>query len=197
MDGAVKSTPVAAPVASSYVERSKSWTGGRTRAGPGASALTEASTPRRKIRLGVCAMDKKARGRPMTALLKRLEGMGDFECVIFGNDCILHQPVEEVRFSFVWVPPLARAVTRPTQLPVRAQWPLCDCLISFFSGGFPLEKAQSYVALRRPFMVNDLDMEHKLRDRREVYRMLWKAGVPQARCVHALNFSLRSFVSPF
>ena len=30
-------------------------------------------------------------------------------------------------------------------------------------------------------MVNDLNVEHKLRDRREVYDLLWQAGVPQAR----------------
>ena len=74
------------------------------------------------IRLGVCAMDKKAGSRPMTAILGRL-GSG-FEVVKFGDDTLLHAPV--------------------------AEWPVCDVLISFFSTGFPLEKAKAYVALRRP-----------------------------------------------
>lgn len=201
MDGGKSRAPVAAPAAASHIEKSKSWTEGRTRPGTAAAlqnagsegdAGGDSSPPRLKIRLGICAMDKKARARPMTALLKRLDGMGDFECIIFGNECILERPVEEVRDGDDWRGWAKRArdcraalnASPPPHTPL--QWPLCDCLISFFSGGFPLEKAQSYVALRRPFMVNDLDMEHKLRDRREVYRLLWKAGVPQARWVEIL-----------
>jgi len=44
-------------------------------------------------------------------------------------------------------------------------WPLCDCLISFHSKGFPLDKAIMYTELRKPFVINDLYMQYKLQNR--------------------------------
>jgi hypothetical protein len=55
--------------------------------------------------------------------------------------------------------------------PIEA-WPLCDCLLSWHSDGFPLAKAQAYVQARRPFCVNDMMSQDRLLDRREVYRIL-------------------------
>ena len=63
------------------------------------------------------------------------------------------------------------------------EWPRCDCLIAFYSDGFPLDKAIEYAALRRPFVVNDLKRQHILKDRRLVYDTLGKAGVPTPRHV--------------
>lgn len=45
------------------------------------------------------------------------------------------------------------------------KWPICDCLIAFFSMGFPLEKALAYSKLRNPFLINDLESQYNLLDR--------------------------------
>jgi hypothetical protein len=42
------------------------------------------------------------------------------------------------------------------------EWPECECLLSWYSDGFPLAKAQAYAALRHPFLVNDLHMQARL-----------------------------------
>ena len=49
----------------------------------------------RKVRVGVCAMDKKAKSKAMNAILTRLEKFGEFEILVFGDDCILNKPIEE------------------------------------------------------------------------------------------------------
>ncbi|DAZ95082.1 TPA: hypothetical protein N0F65_002976 [Lagenidium giganteum] len=106
--------------------------------------------------IGVCAMDKKARSKPMTEILARLPPQL-FRIDVFGDDTILNQPIEE--------------------------WPVCDALIAFFSTGFPLAKAQAYVELRRPVVVNDLAKQFMLFDRRDVYRILQENGIPLPRHV--------------
>ncbi|KAK4783978.1 hypothetical protein SAY86_018346 [Trapa natans] len=108
-----------------------------------------------KIIIGVCVLEKKAFSAPMGQILDRLRAFGEFEVVIFGDKLILEDPVE--------------------------RWPLCDCLIAFYSTGYPLEKAEAYAALRKPYLVNELEQQHLLHDRRKVYERLEMFGIPVPR----------------
>ncbi|CAB9509992.1 hexakisphosphate and diphosphoinositol-pentakisphosphate kinase [Seminavis robusta] len=110
-----------------------------------------------RIRLGICAMDKKARSKPMAEILSRLDEEV-FHVVFFGDDVILNKPIEE--------------------------WPVCHVLIAFFSKGYPLEKAMQYVKLRKPFTINDLEMQQTLKDRRRVYDLLERSGIDVPRHVY-------------
>jgi inositol-hexakisphosphate/diphosphoinositol-pentakisphosphate 1-kinase len=79
---------------------------------------------------------------------------------------ILHQPVEE--------------------------WPVVQVLVAFYSKGYPLSKAKEYVELRRPFVLNDLDMQITLQDRRKVYDLLEASGIDVPRHIF---FSADGYVS--
>lgn len=45
------------------------------------------------------------------------------------------------------------------------EWPICDCLISFHSKGFPLDKAIQYEKLRKPYVINNLHMQYDIQVR--------------------------------
>ncbi|XP_035388102.1 inositol hexakisphosphate and diphosphoinositol-pentakisphosphate kinase 1 isoform X3 [Electrophorus electricus] len=109
----------------------------------------------RQIVVGICSMMKKSNSKPMTQIMERLCKFEYITVVIFPEDVILNEPVEK--------------------------WPLCDCLISFHSKGFPLDKAVSYAKLRNPLLINDLHMQYFIQDRREVYRILQEEGIDLPR----------------
>lgn len=106
--------------------------------------------PVKKITLGICAMDKKAKSKPMREILQRLpEEL--FEIIMFGDNVILNQPIES--------------------------WPVCEVLIAFYSTRFPTEKALEYIKIRKPYLINDLEMQSILNDRRKVYELLESQGI--------------------
>lgn len=110
------------------------------------------SVPANKIgKIGVCAMDAKVMLKPCRRILSRLIENGEFETVIFGDKVILDEAIEN--------------------------WPTCDFLVSFFSTGFPLDKAISYVNYRKPYLINDLVLQKSLWDRRLVLSVLNHANV--------------------
>jgi inositol hexakisphosphate/diphosphoinositol-pentakisphosphate kinase len=91
-------------------------------------------------------MAKKVNSKPMEEILTRLKSYDHFEINIFDEIIILTSPVEE--------------------------WPKCDCLISFYSKGFPLKKVQDYAEKFRPFLINDLEKQWDIMDRIKVYQIL-------------------------
>ncbi|XP_047485694.1 inositol hexakisphosphate and diphosphoinositol-pentakisphosphate kinase 2-like isoform X2 [Penaeus chinensis] len=113
------------------------------------------AAPFKQVVVGICAMEKKSHSKPMKEILSRLEEFEFLRPVIFPEDVILKEPVEK--------------------------WPICDCLISFHSKGFPLEKAQAYTDLRKPYVINNLDMQYDLQDRRKVYQTLQREGIELPR----------------
>lgn len=125
--------------------------------------------------LGICAMDIKARSKPMREILTRLVewSRGAIQVKVFGDKVILdeghpfHSPHPVCSHS------------RP--LSDVENWPRCDVLISFFSTDFPLDKAISYVKLRNPFCINDLPPQALLWDRRLVGALLDHLHIPTPR----------------
>jgi inositol hexakisphosphate/diphosphoinositol-pentakisphosphate kinase len=75
-------------------------------------------------------------------ILDRLRAFGEFDIIMFGDNVILKEPVEK--------------------------WPVVECLIAFYSNGYPLDKVIKYAKLRKPFMVNELESQYLLHDRRKV-----------------------------
>ena len=75
----------------------------------------------------------------MKEILNRLQRFYLINFQIFPDEVTLNEPVEN--------------------------WPVVDCLISFYSRGFPLAKAIEYAHLRKPLVLNDLEMQYQLQDR--------------------------------
>lgn len=85
-----------------------------------AATPDEPDCPSERIRLGICAMDKKARSKPMGEILSRLDEKL-FRVVFFGDKMIQNEPVED--------------------------WPVCDVLIAFYSSGEDIDGTKIAVLL--------------------------------------------------
>lgn len=112
--------------------------------------------------IGICALEAKSRSKPMRNILDRLLASNShssnpvhFELILFTDQMILNEPI--------------------------SHWPNCDALISFYSTGFPLEKAIAYQKERGVFCVNDLVMQYVLQDRRLTQLILEAIDVPTPR----------------
>uniref|UniRef100_A0A182JDE5 Inositol hexakisphosphate and diphosphoinositol-pentakisphosphate kinase n=1 Tax=Anopheles atroparvus TaxID=41427 RepID=A0A182JDE5_ANOAO len=111
----------------------------------------DSSTSGKQVVVAVCAMSKKSQSKPMKEILTRLQEFEYIRMVVIGEEIILSEPVD--------------------------RWPLCDCLISFHSKGFPLEKAIKYAQLHQPYVINNLHMQFDIQDRRRVYAILENEGI--------------------
>mmetsp|Transcript_19998 Transcript_19998/g.30056 ORF Transcript_19998/g.30056 Transcript_19998/m.30056 type:complete len:1132 (-) Transcript_19998:526-3921(-) len=130
-----------------------------------ATGSDDPNDPKTRIRVGIAAMDKKAKSKPMAEILSRLDEKL-FHVIFFGDDTLLNQPVD--------------------------LWPVCDALIAFYSNGYPLDKARKYAALNNPLVLNDLEMQEDMKDRRKVYDLLQQCGIDVPKHVF---LSLDGYVS--
>ncbi|XP_041424319.1 inositol hexakisphosphate and diphosphoinositol-pentakisphosphate kinase 2 isoform X6 [Xenopus laevis] len=96
------------------------------------------SPPERQIVVGICAMAKKSKSKPMKEILERLSLFKYITVVIFEEEVILNETVEN--------------------------WPLCDCLISFHSKECNLIEGEDHVEVngeifQKPFVEKPVSAE--------------------------------------
>ena len=114
---------------------------------------SSSSEPKIKlIKLGICAMPRKINNPHMKNILENIQHLGEFDIIIFTEEIIFKKEID--------------------------QWPLVDALIIFYSDGFPYNKALKYINLRKPFLVNDFEMQKVFWDRVKVLKLLEEANIP-------------------
>ena len=104
------------------------------------------------IKLGICAMEKKVNSNHMQNILNGLKQFEELEIVIFSEEIIFNEDIQD--------------------------WPVVEAMIIFFSDGFPYNKGLKYVNLRKPFLINDFEMQKLFWDRRKVLEILQKEKIP-------------------
>lgn len=110
-----------------------------------------------KYTLGICAMESKVESSPMKSILSRIIITGEFTILVFTENMILNEDI--------------------------SNWPKVDCLISFYSVGFPLSKAISYTKMNNSITLNDLEKQVQMRSRLEIYNVLDKWKIPRPDCI--------------
>lgn len=113
----------------------------------------------KQVVAGICAMAKKSNSKPMREILARLDEFDYIKTIIFPEETILKVWLYDAFFGMQEL--IGFLNGKFLQEPVD-KWPVCDCLISFHSKGFPLDKAVAYAELVRPFTVNNLRKQFDL-----------------------------------
>ena len=97
-------------------------------------------------------MPKKVNSKHMKNILDNFQTYEDFKIIIFTEDIIFKTEIEK--------------------------WPIVDALIIFYSDGFPYNKGLKYINLRKPFLINDFEMQKVFWDRVKVLKILEEAEIP-------------------
>ena len=97
-------------------------------------------------------MSKKVNSIPMKNILDNFKQFEEFKIIIFTEEIIFKAEIEN--------------------------WPIVDALIIFFSDGFPYNKGLKYINLRKPFLVNDFEIQKVFWDRVKVLQMLEEEKIP-------------------
>jgi len=111
----------------------------------------------RTITLGICCMEEKLKCRSMQYFIEQLKNFSNLEIIEFDMKTILESPI--------------------------GKWPIVDCILSYYSTGFPLEKTIQYCNLRNPYQINDLKIQEMLQDRRFVNQILEMNGIPTPKSI--------------
>ena len=97
-------------------------------------------------------MGKKINSTHMKNILDNFSQFEEFKIIIFSEEIIFKTQIED--------------------------WPIVDALIIFFSDGFPYNKGLKYINLRKPYLVNDFEMQKVFWDRVKVLKMLEEENIP-------------------
>ena len=97
-------------------------------------------------------MPKKVNSSHMKNILENLQRFKEFILIVFSEEIIFKTEIEK--------------------------WPIVDALIIFYSDGFPFNKGLKYINLRKPFLINDFEMQKVFWDRVKVLRILEEAKIP-------------------
>lgn len=108
--------------------------------------------PRKRIRLGLCAMDTKLHSKVMREIRCRIDAYDFLDFVHLDEEVMQTDP---------------------------ECWPRVDVLLARNSTGY--EKVVKYAKLRKPIMINDVEAQRQLFDRREVYRILDRWEIPTSK----------------